>query len=114
MTALYTIIGQNAPTGTTPSILFTPVTGHQYVISTLVISNTSAASASASVYTPKAATTTTAATNILNAVVIPPNSSLTLTLGITLSGTAPADNIYVQTSVANSLTFTAYGSDVTP
>lgn len=113
MAALYTIIGQSAPSATTATILFTPVTAHQYVISTLVISNTSTAAVNASVYTPKGSTTASAATNILNAVVIPANSTLTLTLGITLNGTAPADNVYVQTSVANSLTFTAYGSDIT-
>jgi len=111
MATNYAILGQSAPADTNNANLFSVVTAHNYVVSTVVIANTIASATTYRLFARKAG----AAAGVTNAIVydslVPGNSTVTLTLGITLDGTA-GDVLTVRTGTANALTFTAFGSDI--
>lgn len=111
MAVAYSILGQACPANTTAAALFSLTGGHSYVISSLVVSNVTSSAATCRVYAQKAGAAVATTNAILYDVSIPGNSTATFTLGITLSA-ANSDAISIATGTANSLTFTAFGSDI--
>lgn len=109
-TTNYKILGQSAPANTSNADLLTAASGHEYVISTLVVANTTASAATARAFARINAAAAAASNAILYDVSIPANSTATFTLGITLDA---SDVLTIQTGTANALTFTAFGSDIT-
>jgi hypothetical protein len=105
----YFILGQSAPTNTSNADLITAVSGHSYVISSLVIANTTTSAATARVFARHNGASATAANAVLYDVSIPGQSTATFTLGMTIN---TSDIITVQSGTANALTFTAFGSDI--
>lgn len=109
-TTNYKILGQSAPADTSNADLITASAGHEYVISSLVIANTTTSSATARVFARINAAAAAASNAILYDVSIPANSTATFTLGMTIDA---SDVITIRTGTANALTFTAFGSDIT-
>ena len=106
------ILAQANPGAATAANLINVAAGHDFVVSTLVISETNGAAATFRVcVTPAggAATTVAAANSLAWDMPIAANQTITLTLGITLAAT---DNMTIRSSTAN-LTYTAFGQDNT-
>ena len=111
MATAYAILGQASPADTSATALFSVTSAHDYVVSTIVVANTTASAATYRIFARKAGASAAASNAIAYDVTCPGNSSVTLTLGVTLSGTA-GDVISVRSGTANALTFTAFGSDI--
>lgn len=111
MATAYAILGQSAPTGVSNADLFSVTTAHSYVVSTIVVANTTTSAATYRVFARKAGAAAGASNAIVYDSTVPGNSTVTLTLGVTLNGTA-GDLLTVRSGTANALTFTAFGSDI--
>lgn len=109
MPTTYKVLGQNAPSGTTNADLYTVGSGKSAVVSTLSITNVTASSSTARVFVRVAGTAASVANAIVYDAAVAANSTLAMTLGLTLAAT---DVVTVQTSVANALTFQAFGSEI--
>lgn len=107
----YAILGQTAPTDTENANLFSVVTAHNYVISTINVTNTSTSAATYRIFARKAGASAAASNAIVYDSIIPASSTIALTLGVTLDGTA-GDLLTVRSGTANAITFTAFGSDI--
>jgi hypothetical protein len=111
MATAYSILGQSAPANTNNADLFSVTSAHEYVVSTIVVANTTANAVTYRIFARKAGAAAGASNAIAYDVSCPGNSTVTLTLGVTLSGTA-GDVLTVRSGTANALTFTAFGSDI--
>lgn len=109
MPSAYKILGQSAPAATTNADLITVGAGKSQIISTLVISNTTATAATARVFARIAGAAAATSNAVIYDVSIPGASTTAFTLGITLAAT---DVLTVRTGTANALTFTAFGSEI--
>lgn len=98
------------PADTANTNLYTVPSATQAVISTLHVANTSASTCTFDVYVRIAGVTAGNANAIAKDVSIGANSMITITTGITVAAT---DVITVQSSAANDLTFTAFGTEIT-
>lgn len=110
MAVSYAILGQSAPANTSNADLFSVVTAHQYVVSTISVCNTTTSAATCRIFARKAGAAAAASNAIVYDASIPANTTVLFTLGVTLNGTA-GDILTIQTGTANALTFTAFGSD---
>jgi hypothetical protein len=115
MATAYKVLGQSAPSSvfsapnTNTTDLYTVPSLTSAVISTVSVTNTSAVAVSAYIWVrPSAATIATTNALLYNAS-IPANSVTAVTIGITLATT---DKISVASGAANSLTFQAFGSEI--
>jgi hypothetical protein len=106
----YKILGQSHPSGTTEVDLYTVPTGTEAVISTLTVTNVTGSSASARVWIRNNGATTAHSNAILFDVPLAANSVAAFTLGLTVNA---ADVITVRSGTGNSLTFQAFGSEIT-
>ena len=112
MAAAYSILGQSNPAAATNTDLFSVTSAHSYVVSSLVVTNVTTSATNCRVYARKAGAAAAVGNAIIYDASIPANSTVTFTLGITLSGSA-GDLLTVYSLAANALTFTAFGSDNT-
>jgi hypothetical protein len=109
MPTAYKILGQSAPADTNNANLYTVPSLTSTVVSSIVVANTGTQAATSRIFARiggAAAATTNA---IVYDVSIPPQSSTTFTLGITLAAT---DILTVRSNTANTLTFSAFGSEI--
>jgi len=106
----YKVLGRKAAAATTEEELYTVPSSSASVVSSIVIANRSA---SARTYRlavkPTSGTTLADEHYIAYDVPIAANDSVALTLGVTL---AASNSIRVYASAASSLTFTAFGSEL--
>ncbi len=109
MPTAYKILGQSAPASTANTDLYTVGAGVQTVVSTLVITNTTATAATARVFVRANAAAAAASNAVVYDTSIAANSMLALTLGICVDA---SDVITVQTGTSNALTFQAFGSEI--
>jgi hypothetical protein len=109
MPSLHKILGQAAPADTNNADLFTVPSARSYVVSSLVVANTTTTASTARVFARIAGDTAGTANAVLYDVSIPANSTATFSLGMAFAAT---DILTVRTGTANALTFTAFGSDV--
>jgi len=109
MASAYKILGQAAPANTSNADLFTVPASHSYVVSSLVVTNTTTTAATARAFARIAGATAAASNAMLYDVSVPANSTATFSLGMTFAAT---DVLTIQTGTSNALTFTAFGSDV--
>jgi hypothetical protein len=106
----YKVLGRKAAAATTEEELYTVPSSSAAVVSSIVIANISA-----SARTYRLAVKPTSGTTLANEhyiaydVSIPANDSVALTLGITL---AAGNSIRCYASAASSLTFQAFGSEL--
>lgn len=107
-TTTYKILGQQAPSATTETDLYTVPSSTEAIISSLVICNRAATSATYRVYV--AANGAAAANNqyLVYDSTINGNDTVALSLGITLDA---ADKVRVYASSAN-LSFNAFGTEI--
>lgn len=108
MPTTYKVLGQSNPSATTATTLYTVPAATSAVVSTLVIANLAASSATFRVAVRVAGATLANSQYVAYDVSVGANDSTALTLGITLAAT---DVITVYASTAN-LTFTAFGSEI--
>lgn len=109
MATTYKILGQSSPADTSNANLYTVGSGKQTVGSTLIVTNVGSVDAAATIYVRKAGAAAGNVNCLLNAGVVPVNDLKALTIGITLEAT---DIITVKSSVADTLTFQLFGSEI--
>ena len=108
MATTYKVLGQSNPSATTATTLYTVPAATQAVVSTIVIANLAASSATFRIAVRVAGATLANSQYVAYDVTVGASDSTALTLGITLGAT---DVITVYASTAN-LTFTAFGSEI--
>lgn len=110
MATTYKVLGQVAPGATTDTTLYTVPSATEAVVSTLVVANRAATAATYRIAIRPAGETLATKHYIAYDVLVGANDSTTLTLGLTVDAT---DVITVRASTAD-LTFSAFGSEITP
>jgi hypothetical protein len=110
MAVAYKILGQSAPADTSNADLYTVPSATETIISTLAIANTTANSANARIFIRNDAAAAATSNAIVYDVPVDGNSVINITAGITLNA---SDVISVRSSIANALTFHAFGSEIT-
>ena len=110
MATTYKVLGQVAPSATTATTLYTVPSATQAVVSTLVVANRAASSTTYRVAIRPAGATLANEHYIAYDVTVGASDSTTLTLGLTLGA---ADVVTIYAGSAN-LSFSAFGSEVTP
>lgn len=110
MPTAYKVLGQVATAATTDTTLYTVPSSTSTVISSIIVANRAATSAVYRIAIRPDAATLANQHYIAYDVTVGASDSTTLTLGITLDA---ADVITVRASTAN-LSFSAFGSEITP
>lgn len=106
----YKVLGRKAAAATTEEELYTVPSSSAAVVSTIVIANRSASARTYRIAVKPTSGTTLADEHYLAYdVAIAANDSTALTLGVTL---AAGNSIRCYASAASSLTFTAFGSEL--
>jgi glucose-6-phosphate dehydrogenase assembly protein OpcA len=108
MATVYKVLGQSNPSATTATTLYTVPSATATVVSTIVICNQAAATATFRISVRQAGAAQTAAMYIAYDVALGANDSTALTLGLTLATT---DVITVYASSAT-VSFAAFGSEI--
>ena len=109
MPTAYKVLGQSSPAATTEATLYTVPSLTSTVVSSIVICNQAASSATFRVAVRPSADETTAAKHyIVYGVTLAANDSIVLTIGVTM---AAGDKIQIFGSSAT-LSYTAYGSEI--
>jgi glucose-6-phosphate dehydrogenase assembly protein OpcA len=104
----YKVLGQSNPAATTATTLYTVPAATQAVVSTIVIANLTTANATFRIAVRVAGATLANSQYVAYDVTVGASDSTALTLGITLGAT---DVITVYAS-STTLTFTAFGSEI--
>jgi len=110
MPTTYKVLGQQATAATTDTTLYTVPASTSAVISTIVVANRASVGSTYRIAIRPAGATLDNQHYIAFDVAVAASDSTTLTLGITLAAT---DVITVRASSAN-LSFSAFGSEITP
>lgn len=108
MATTYKVLGQSNPAATTATTLYTVPASTQAVVSTIVIANLAATSATFRIACRVAGAALANSQYVAYDITVGASDSTALTLGVTLGA---ADIITVYASTAN-LTFTAFGSEI--
>jgi glucose-6-phosphate dehydrogenase assembly protein OpcA len=108
MATTYKVLAQLAPSATTATTLYTVPSATSAVVSTIVVSNRAASTATYRIAVRPAAATLANQHYIAYDVTVGASDSTTLTLGITLATT---DVVTVYASTAN-LSFNVFGSEI--
>jgi len=109
MASTYKVLGQTRPADTSAADLYTVPAGGQAVTSTLTVTNTTANQATYRIFVRVDGATATEANALAYDAQIAGNSTVTLTLGLTLDA---ADIYTVQSGTGNALTFQAFGLEI--
>lgn len=109
MPTVYKVLGQNFPTTTANANLYTVPASTSAIISTLTITNVTSSPATCRVFVRIAGAAAATSNAVIYDVSITGNSIATFTMGVTLATT---DVVTVQSSVANTLTFQAFGTEI--
>lgn len=109
MATVYKVLGQIASAATTAETLYTVPSATEAVISTIVVCNRSTSARTYRIAIRPNGATLADSHYIAYDVSIPANDSTALTLGLTLDA---SDVITVYASAASSLTFSAYGTEI--
>jgi hypothetical protein len=108
MATTYKVLGQQAPSATTATTLYTVPSATQTVISSLVVTNRGASSGTYRIAVRPNGATLSAEHYIAYDVSIAANSYVSLTLGLTIDA---SDIVTVYASTAD-FSFSAYGSEI--
>jgi len=106
----YKILGQAEPADTSNADLYTVPSATEAIVSTLIVSNSSAADTSFRIFIRDGGAAAATSNAIAYDTVIGANTQAAFTLGLTLSAT---DIITVRSSAGGSLAFSAFGSELT-
>lgn len=110
MPANYKILGQAEPADTNNVDLYTVPSSTETIVSTIVIANTSANEQAFRIFVREAGAAASTANAIAYDTAINAQTQVAFTLGLTLSST---DIISVRSNAANTITFQAFGSELT-
>jgi hypothetical protein len=105
----YKVLGQNHPTGSPETDLYTVPTATQAIVSTLTITNTTGSSALARVWIRVNGASSSTTNNLMYDVPIAAHTVAAFTLGLTLGAN---DTVTVRADAGNRLTFQLFGSEV--
>jgi hypothetical protein len=108
MATTYKVLGQQAPSATTATTLYTVPSATQTVISSLLVTNRGASSGTYRIAVRPNGATLSAEHYIAYDVTIAANSYVSLTLGLTIDA---SDIVTVYASTAD-FSFSAYGSEI--
>jgi hypothetical protein len=108
MATTYKVLAQSNPSATTNTDIYTVPSATSAVISTIVVCNQAASTATFNIAVRVAGASITAAQYIAYQVTVGASDSTALTLGITMAAT---DVLTVQASTST-LSFTAFGSQI--
>ena len=108
MPTTYQILGQASPA--TSSKIFTVPSATAYVVSTLVVANTTTSSSTVRVHARVAGAAAATSNAVVYDASIPANSTVSFTLGMTFAAT---DVLTVVAGTSGALTVTAFGSAIT-
>ena len=108
MATVYKVLGQNAPSATTATTLYTVPASTSTVVSTITVCNINASAITYRISVRPAAAVHTNAMYIAYDVSLPANATDTLTLGLTLA-TTDVITVYASTTAVG---FNAYGSEI--
>lgn len=108
MATTYKVLGQQAPSATTATTLYTVPSATQTVISSLVVTNRGASSGTYRIAVRPNGATLSAEHYIAYDVTLAANSYVSLTLGLTIDA---SDIVTVYASTAD-FSFSAYGSEI--
>jgi hypothetical protein len=109
MATTYKVLGQQNPSATTETTLYTVPSSTSTVVSSLSICNQTATAATYRIAVRPSADTSTAAKHwVVYGATVAASDSTILTLGVTL---ATGDKVQVYASTAN-LSFSAFGSEI--
>lgn len=109
MATSYKILGQQCPSNTSQTNLYTVPSATSTVVSSLVISNITSSPASATVNVRQSGSASSNANTLLKDLLVPPNSINSFSIGMTLSAT---DIVSVTSNTANAITFQLFGSEI--
>jgi glucose-6-phosphate dehydrogenase assembly protein OpcA len=109
MPTAYKVLGQLAPSATTATTLYTVPSATETIVSTIVVANRDATSATYRIAVRPDGATLANEHYIAYQVTVGASDSTTITLGITLNA---ADVVTVYASTAN-LSFNIFGSEIT-
>jgi hypothetical protein len=107
-TTVYKVLGQIAPSATTETDLYTVPAATETILSSLVVANRAATSATYRISVSVNGAATATKDYLVYDAIINANSTVALTLGITIDAT---DKVRVYGSTAN-LSFSAFGSEI--
>jgi hypothetical protein len=110
MATTYKILGQSEPSDTNVADLYTVPSDTEAIVSTLVVANTSGTARTFRLFVREAGAAAGKENAIAYDTQISANSQVAFTLGLTLSAT---DILSVRSETANSITFQAFGSELT-
>jgi hypothetical protein len=110
MATTYKILGQAEPSDTDVADLYTVPADTESIVSSLVITNTTGSELTFRIFVRDSGATAGTENAIAYDTPISATSQVAFTLGITLSAT---DIISVRTDTGNSITFQAFGSELT-
>ncbi len=108
MPTTYQILGQAAPA--TSSAIFTVPSATAYVVSTLVVTNTTTSASTVRVHARIGGAAVATSNAVVYDASIPANSTVSFTLGMTFAAT---DVLTVVSGTSGALTVTAFGSSLT-
>lgn len=109
MASTYKVLGQAKPANTTAASLYTVPAGGQTVVSTITVANVTATPAAFDIYVGVDGAAASVANAVAFGVTLTGSQTQALTLGITADA---GDVIYVKSSVADALTFSAFGLEI--
>lgn len=109
MASTYKVLGQAKPADTNAAALYTVPAGGQAVVSTFTVANVTASPAAFDIYIGVDGAAAGAGNALAYGVTLLANQTQALTLGVTADA---ADVIYVKSSVADALTFSAFGLEI--
>ena len=108
MATTYKVLGQNAPSASTATTLYTVPASTSTIVSTISVANINASAITYRISVRPAAAVQTNAMYVAYDISLPANTTDTLTLGITLATTDVITVFANSTAVA----FNAYGSEI--
>ena len=109
MATTYKVLGQAAPADTANADLYTVPAATEAVVSTLLVSNTTATDATCRIFVRVGGAAAAADNAVFYDGAVTANNFTAITVGITLAAT---DVITVQSGTADALTFQAFGSEI--
>jgi|TARA_R110000796_G_scaffold238371_1_gene358721 hypothetical protein len=105
----YKILGQSAPADTSNADLYSVPTSTETIVSSLAITNVTAAPASYRIYIRNSGAAAVNGNALVKDAIAEANTTTTIGIGISLAAT---DIITVQSGTADSITFHAFGTEV--
>ena len=109
MATTYKILGQSEPADTSNADLYTVPASTEAIISTLVVSNSTAGELAFRIFIREGGAAAGTENAIAYDTILAANSQAAFTLGLTLSAT---DVITVRSSTGGALAFSAFGSEL--